>query len=74
LAQQTPADLKKYLSSDQFKLYDLIWKRTIACQMIHATINTFLHFFAATMYVLNVQSGYGVRGFIFRFNHLFLEH
>jgi DNA topoisomerase-1 len=40
LAQQTPADLKKYLSSDQFKLYDLIWKRTIACQMIHATINT----------------------------------
>ncbi|WP_428356608.1 type I DNA topoisomerase [Methyloprofundus sp.] len=40
LAQQTPADLKKYLTSDQFKLYDLIWKRTVACQMIHATINT----------------------------------
>ncbi|MDC9729449.1 MAG: type I DNA topoisomerase [Methyloprofundus sp.] len=40
LAQQTPADLKKYLSSDQLKLYDLIWKRTVACQMIHATINT----------------------------------
>jgi len=40
LAQQIPADLKKHLTSDQFKLYDLIWKRTIACQMIHATINT----------------------------------
>ncbi|MBT3813477.1 MAG: type I DNA topoisomerase [Gammaproteobacteria bacterium] len=40
LAEQIPAELKKYLSSDQFKLYDLIWKRTIACQMIHATINT----------------------------------
>jgi DNA topoisomerase-1 len=40
LVEQTPAELKKYLSSDQFKLYDLIWKRTIACQMIHATINT----------------------------------
>ncbi|NOQ13586.1 MAG: type I DNA topoisomerase [Methyloprofundus sp.] len=40
VAQQTPAELKKHLSSDQFKLYDLIWKRTIACQMIHATINT----------------------------------
>jgi len=40
LAQQTPSDLKKFLSADQFKLYDLIWKRTIACQMIHATINT----------------------------------
>ncbi|TXL13515.1 DNA topoisomerase I, partial [Methylococcaceae bacterium HT3] len=40
LAEQIPAKLKKYLSSDQFKLYDLIWKRTLACQMIHATINT----------------------------------
>jgi DNA topoisomerase-1 len=40
LAHQTPANLKAHLSSDQFKLYDLIWKRTIACQMIHATINT----------------------------------
>jgi len=40
LAHQTPADLKTHLTSDQFKLYDLIWKRTIACQMIHATINT----------------------------------
>jgi len=40
LAHQIPSDLKKFLSADQFKLYDLIWKRTIACQMIHATINT----------------------------------
>lgn len=40
LAHQTPANLKSHLSSDQFKLYDLIWKRTIACQMVHATINT----------------------------------
>jgi len=40
LAHQVPGDLKKFLSADQFKLYDLIWKRTIACQMIHATINT----------------------------------
>ncbi len=40
LATQTPADLKAFLNPDQFKLYDLIWKRTIACQMIHATINT----------------------------------
>ncbi len=27
------------MSADQFKLYQLIWKRTIACQMIHATLN-----------------------------------
>lgn len=34
-----PAEVQKYLSAEQFKLYDLIWKRTIACQMIHATID-----------------------------------
>jgi len=36
----TPEEIKKYLSAEQLKLYGLIWKRTIACQMIHATINT----------------------------------
>ncbi len=35
-----PAKIKSKLSPDQFKLYDLIWKRTIACQMIHATLHT----------------------------------
>ncbi len=35
-----PASMKPHLSVDQFKLYELIWKRTVACQMIHATINT----------------------------------
>jgi len=29
----TPEKIKKYLSSDQFKLYDLIWRRFIASQM-----------------------------------------
>ena len=35
----TPAELKKVLSSDQFKLYDLIWKRTVACQMAEALLD-----------------------------------
>ncbi|HEY5140605.1 MAG TPA: type I DNA topoisomerase, partial [Methylococcales bacterium] len=34
-----PNQIKSYLSVEQYKLYDLIWKRTIACQMIHATLN-----------------------------------
>lgn len=34
-----PGQLRAYLSDEQFKLYDLIWKRTIACQMIQATLN-----------------------------------
>ncbi len=35
-----PAAIKSHLSKDQFRLYELIWKRTIACQMIHATMDT----------------------------------
>jgi DNA topoisomerase-1 len=35
-----PEEIKDYLSIEQFKLYDLIWKRTVASQMISATINT----------------------------------
>ncbi len=38
-AKSEPKEIKKYLSADQYKLYSLIWKRTIACQMIHATLN-----------------------------------
>lgn len=37
---RTPEDIKEFLSIEQFKLYDLIWKRAVACQMIPATINT----------------------------------
>jgi DNA topoisomerase I len=37
---RVPADLKSHLSDEQYKLYDLIWKRTVACQMIPATIDT----------------------------------
>ncbi|MCK5920730.1 MAG: type I DNA topoisomerase, partial [Methylococcales bacterium] len=35
-----PDSLKRHISNDQFRLYDLIWKRTLACQMVHATIDT----------------------------------
>jgi DNA topoisomerase-1 len=35
-----PDSIKAHLSADQYKLYNLIWKRTVACQMIHATIHT----------------------------------
>lgn len=35
-----PDSIKKHLSKDQQRLYELIWKRTVACQMIHATMDT----------------------------------
>ncbi len=37
--ERTPEVVKKSLSADQNKLYELIWKRTMACQMINATLN-----------------------------------
>lgn len=36
---KTPAMLKPYLDANQFKLYELIWKRTVACQMVPAELN-----------------------------------
>ncbi|MEA3362956.1 MAG: type I DNA topoisomerase [Thermodesulfobacteriota bacterium] len=33
---RTPAQLKQYLNSDQQRLYELIWKRTVASQMTQA--------------------------------------
>jgi DNA topoisomerase-1 len=37
--RMTPDSLKEYLNPDQMKLYDLIWKRTLACQMVHAVFD-----------------------------------
>lgn len=38
-AFRLPEQVKNRLTPDQFKLYNLIWKRTVACQMMHATLN-----------------------------------
>jgi len=38
--RHTPEEIKDKLKPDQYALYDLIWKRTMACQMIHATLDT----------------------------------
>jgi DNA topoisomerase-1 len=37
--QRLPQEIKAHLSSDQARLYELIWKRTLACQMAHALID-----------------------------------
>lgn len=39
-ALRTPAQVARFLSDDERRLYELIWKRAIACQMIPATLNT----------------------------------
>ncbi|MFZ1326567.1 MAG: DNA topoisomerase I [Candidatus Contendobacter sp.] len=35
-----PDTIRTQLNADQYALYELIWKRTVACQMIPATLNT----------------------------------
>lgn len=39
-AGRAPEEIEAVLTEDQRKLYQLIWKRTVACQMIHATLDT----------------------------------
>jgi DNA topoisomerase-1 len=39
-ASVIPADIEGKLDPDQFKLYALIWKRAVACQMAHAVFDT----------------------------------
>ena len=36
----TPESLKDVLDEDQYRLYSLIWKRTMACQMVPAVFDT----------------------------------
>ncbi len=36
---RTPAQLKGKIDDDQWRLYDLIWKRTVACQMENALLD-----------------------------------
>ncbi len=39
-AARTPDSLREKLTPEQAKLYELIWKRTVACQMIPAVLDT----------------------------------
>jgi len=39
-AERIPEQLKERLTPEQYKLYELIWKRTVACQMVYAVLDT----------------------------------
>lgn len=49
---RSPEDLRGYLSNDQFRLYDLIWKRMIASQMSDAVLDS-----TQVSIVVNGESG-----------------
>jgi len=40
VADVLPGDIEQKLEADQFRLYSLIWKRTVACQMAPAIFDT----------------------------------
>ncbi|MDD2753368.1 MAG: type I DNA topoisomerase [Candidatus Portnoybacteria bacterium] len=40
LISLAPEKIEQFLTPQQYKLYDLIWRRTLACQMASAVINT----------------------------------
>ena len=54
-----PQKIKKYLTSDQYKLYKLIWERFVASQMQSAKLNTVVADFSVGGYVFRT-SGYTV--------------
>ncbi len=37
---RTPDDVREHLNADQVRLYEMIWKRTLACQMTPARFDT----------------------------------
>ena len=55
-----PAQIKKYLTNDQFKLYKLIWERFVASQMASAELNTVVVDIENNGYIFRT-SGYNVK-------------
>lgn len=59
-----PAAIRQYLTSDQYRLYDLIWKRFVASQMASAILDTVSVDIAADSRVSpvdNANATYGLR-------------
>lgn len=56
----TPNSIKTSLSSDQYKLYNLIWKRFIACQMANALLDAVSVKISANNYIFSA-SGFSVK-------------
>ena len=60
LPELTPARVKSSLTSDQYKLYDLVWSRFIASQMANALLDTVSADISANGCVFRA-SGYSVK-------------
>jgi DNA topoisomerase I len=56
----TPSSVRSHLSDEQFKLYDLVWRRFVACQMSPA------EFDATTVYIKAAAEGASALGALFK--------
>ncbi|TLM65438.1 MAG: type I DNA topoisomerase [Deltaproteobacteria bacterium] len=63
---RTPAELKAFLPPDQFKLYELIWKRTVASQMKEALLDQTSVDIVATASTDSVPAAGAAAGGVFR--------
>ncbi|MDR3281596.1 MAG: type I DNA topoisomerase, partial [Endomicrobium sp.] len=52
---KTPSQIKQYVSFDELKLYDLIWKRFLASQMTDAIYSTFTIKISAKDYIFKAS-------------------
>ncbi|MCL2145064.1 MAG: type I DNA topoisomerase [Endomicrobia bacterium] len=67
--RRMPLSIKQHLSNDEFKLYDLIWKRFIASQMTDAVYNTVGADIAANDYIFRASgSTLAFEGFLKVYN------
>jgi len=72
--RKEPEQMKEYLSSEQFRLYSLIWQRTIACQMKEALFDNMTADISAKNYTFRA-SGIKLKfdGFLKVYSALMLE-
>jgi len=62
---RTPDSLRQYLTAEEFKLYDIIWKRFVASQMSQAIISTLTVDSSAGRYTLRASgSNVKFQGFL----------
>jgi len=57
---RTPENIKKFLTGDQFKLYDLIWRRFVASQMKSAVIKNIKVFALNDVYLFQTEGNFVV--------------
>ena len=65
--QREPTSIRQYLTSEQFRLYDLVWKRMVASQMVDALFDSTRVDVAAQSVRSSNQYNFRVNGSVLKF-------